>query len=63
MGMSAMKGSSVYVSAQELEALQDATSYLSAILEASSGDAKNLIAAKAALHSIIEKAQKKTALD
>lgn len=53
-----MKGSSVYVSAQELEALHDAASYLSAILEASSGDAANLIAAKAGLHSIIEKAQK-----
>ncbi|MEC4242337.1 MULTISPECIES: hypothetical protein [Pseudomonas] len=53
-----MKGSSVYVSTQELEALHDAASYLSAILEASSGDAENLIAAKAGLHSIIEKAQK-----
>lgn len=30
-----MKGSSVYVSVQELEALHDAASYLSAILEAS----------------------------
>ena len=53
-----MKGSSVYVSAKELEALHDAASYLSAILEASSGDAANLIAAKEGLHSIIEKAQK-----
>ncbi|KPB36954.1 hypothetical protein PsaNZ64_00375 [Pseudomonas syringae pv. actinidiae] len=53
-----MKGSSVYVSAQELEALHDAASYLSAILEASSGDAANLIAAKAGLHSIIDKAQR-----
>ncbi|KAA0943586.1 hypothetical protein FQ182_24295 [Pseudomonas sp. ANT_H4] len=51
-----MKGSCV--SAQELEALHDAASYLSAILEASSGDAANLIAAKAGLRSIIEKAQK-----
>lgn len=53
-----MKGSSVYITAQELEALQDAASYLSAILEASSGDAANLIAAKTDLHSIIDKAQK-----
>lgn len=53
-----MKGSSVYVSAQELEALHDAASYLSAILEASSGDAEIIIAAKAGLHSIIEKVQK-----
>jgi hypothetical protein len=53
-----MKGSSVYVSAQELEALHNAASYLGAIFEASSGDDKNLIAAKAGLHSIIEKAQK-----
>ena len=53
-----MKGSSVYVSSQELEALHDAAGFLSAILEASSGDASNLIAAKAGLHSIIDKAGK-----
>lgn len=53
-----MKGSSVYVTAQELEALHDVTGYLSAILEATSGDATHLIAAKAGLHSVIEKAQK-----
>jgi len=52
-----MKGSSIYVSAPELEALHDAASYLSAILEAASGDTANLIAAKAGLHSIIEKMQ------
>ena len=53
-----MKGSSVYITAQELEALHDATSYLSAILEAASGDATHLIATKTGLHSLIEKAQK-----
>ena len=53
-----MKGSSVYVTAQELEALHDATSYLSAILEASSGDAAHLMPAKAGLHTVIGKAEK-----
>lgn len=53
-----MKGSSVYVTAQELEALHDITGYLSAIVEATSGDATHLIAAKAGLHSVIEKAEK-----
>lgn len=53
-----MKGSSAYVIAQELEALRDVTGYLSAILEGTSGDATHLIAAKAALHSVIEKAEK-----
>ncbi|RMN21132.1 hypothetical protein ALQ64_02829 [Pseudomonas cannabina] len=52
-----MKGSSVYITAHELEALNDVTGYLSAILEASDG-ATHLIAAKAGLHSVIEKAQK-----
>ena len=53
-----MKGSSAYVTAQELEALRDVTGYLSAILEGTSGDATHLIAAKSALHSVIEKAEK-----
>lgn len=53
-----MKGSSVYVSALELEALHDVTGYLTATIEATSGDAAHLIAAKAGLHSVIEKAQK-----
>ena len=53
-----MKGSSVYITAQELEALNDVTGYLSAILEAASDDATHLIAAKAGLHSVIEKAEK-----
>ncbi|MBX8493129.1 hypothetical protein K5D42_24990 [Pseudomonas cichorii] len=52
-----MKGSSVYITAQELEALNDVTGYLSAILEGAD-DATHLIAAKAGLHSVIEKAQK-----
>jgi DNA-binding phage protein len=53
-----MKGSSVYVTAKELESLHDISSYLSAILEASSGDVAHLIAAKSGLHSVIEKAGK-----
>ncbi|WP_426158117.1 hypothetical protein [Pseudomonas sp. TSRC2-2] len=53
-----MKGSSAYVTAQELEGLRDVTGYLSAMLEGTSGDASHLIAAKAALHSVIEKAEK-----
>lgn len=53
-----MKGSSVYINGQELEALHDVTGYLSAILENASGDASHLIEAKAGLHSVIEKAEK-----
>ena len=53
-----MKGSSAYVTAQELEGLRDVTGYLSAMLEGTSGDASHLIATKAALHSVIEKAEK-----
>ncbi|MDY1103287.1 hypothetical protein [Pseudomonas aeruginosa] len=53
-----MKGSSVYVTAKELEALHDVTGYLSTILEAASGDCTELIEAKAGLHSVIEKAEK-----
>lgn len=52
-----MTGSSIYISAQELEALNDVTGYLSALLEASD-NAAHLIAAKAGLHSVIEKAEK-----
>jgi len=51
-----MKGSSVYITPHELEALNDVTGYLSAIIEASD-DATHLIAAKTGLHSVIEKAQ------
>lgn len=43
---------------RKLEALRDVTGYLSAILEGTSGDATHLIAAKSALHSVIEKAEK-----
>jgi hypothetical protein len=53
-----VKGSNVYVTAQELEALHEVTAYLSAILEATSGDATDLVAAKAGLHSVIQKAEK-----
>ena len=52
-----MKGSSVYITAQELEALHDVTSYLSAIIEAAD-NAAHLIAAKTGLHSVIDKAEK-----
>lgn len=53
-----MKGSSVYVTAKELEALHDVTGYLTALLEGTTGDASHLIAAKDGLHSVIEKAEK-----
>lgn len=53
-----MKGSSVYITAEELAALHDVTGYLSALLEGVSGDATHLIAAKSGLHSVIDKAER-----
>lgn len=52
------KGANVYLSAQELDALHEAGSFLSGLLEASPGDVPELIAAKAGLHSIIDKVAK-----
>lgn len=50
------KGARIYLSAVELESLHAANGYLSALLEAASGDAAELIATKQGLFSVIEKA-------
>jgi hypothetical protein len=51
------KGASIYLSASELEALYNAHSYLSALLEAAD-DAGDLVETKAGLISIAEKARR-----
>lgn len=53
-----MKGSNIYLSADEVEALHDAASFLGALIESSSGDVPVLLKAKEGLHLIIDKADK-----
>ncbi|MFJ7794684.1 hypothetical protein [Pseudomonas sp. NPDC096950] len=53
-----MKGSSIYLSANEVEALHAAASYLGQLIESSSGEVPDLFSAKEGLHTIIDKADK-----
>lgn len=54
------KGASVYLSAQELDALHTANDHLMGLLDSASDEAAiaDLIGAKTGLHRIIEKARK-----
>lgn len=52
------KGASVYISAAELDALGNAACLLSAFYEASDGNGYELLEAKNALYSVLQKAGK-----
>jgi hypothetical protein len=53
-----MSGGTIYVSAEELDALHEADSILYALFEAADGEATGLKFARDGLRSVIEKTQK-----
>lgn len=53
-----MSGGTIYVSAEELDGLQEADGILYALFDAANGEATSLKLARDGLHSVVKKTQK-----